>query len=124
LTLYGRHQQSQHGKPVHRVGVGVGTAVRALHAKFGKEAVDRRFQGAVSANSVESLARHLSVLIGQLHAMPSAQALDYSQLVEDMSKWQYSESRTEVRRRWGRQYHSRKEDDTGRESGTGEVSSV
>lgn len=113
LVLYGTHQQSQRS-PVHRTGIGVGTAVRALHSTFSQEAVDRRFFGAVTADAVGELAHHLRGLVNQMRSLKHVQPLDYDVLVEDLAKWSWRDGREQVRRRWGLQYHAR--NDAGEES--------
>jgi CRISPR system Cascade subunit CasB len=114
LTLFGLHQQSQ-GRPMHRGGVGLGAAMRALRDKNtgddagdGKpkwdriDAVDRRFSAAATATSRHELVLHLRGLITQLRGI--GQGLDYTLLYRNLARWEYPESAAEVRRRWGMQY--------------------
>lgn len=102
LTLFAMHQQSK-AQPVHRNGVGVGTAIHELRAsgKFSADAVDRRFNVAATATSLRELAHHLQGLLTQLRNVDGA-ALDYTQLYEDLRWWPAGPAL--VRRRWGSQY--------------------
>lgn len=112
LTLYGVHQQSL-SKPMHRPEVGVGRAIRALHAggRTGddgrSQAIDRRFYAAVTATTVEEVAYHLRGLVQLLKALEVPAALDYSRLVEDLTAWDRPEQRDRVRLRWGKDFHAR-----------------
>lgn len=109
LTLFALHQQSQTVR-MHRVGVGLGTAMRELRrsGKFSEPAVDRRFAAAATATSMAELTLHLRGLITQLRAI--GQPLDYDLLVADLVNWQHLERTGEVRRRWGGQYFVRTSD--------------
>ncbi|HEX2300692.1 MAG TPA: type I-E CRISPR-associated protein Cse2/CasB, partial [Pseudonocardiaceae bacterium] len=70
LTLFAVHQQSL-PQPVHRKGVGLGSAILELRnsGKFSPEAVDRRFAAAATATSLTELAHHLRGLIAQLRGV-------------------------------------------------------
>lgn len=105
LTLFALHQQSK-SRPVHRGGVGLGSAIRELRKaeKYSEEAVDRRFAAAATATTLTELAVHLRGLVGQLKKVE--QGLDYTRLVEDLQRWQAPEHVAMVRRRWGGQYFS------------------
>lgn len=105
LTLFAVHQQSQ-ARPVHRDGVGLGTALLNLRRtdKFSPEALDRRFGAAATATSVGELAHHLRGLITQLRAVSPPAGLDYTQLTRDIRDWHIPDSAARVRRRWGAQY--------------------
>lgn len=118
LTLFAVHQQSSGptSAPVHKPGVGVGTALRALHASRGgagaeaSKAIDRRFYAAVTANTRAEVAHHLRGLIRMLRSRTTSVALDYTQLVQDLRAWDFPEQRDRVRRAWGLQYHSSADD--------------
>lgn len=103
LALYALHQQSR-TEPMHRHGVGLGTAMQALRRseKFSPEAVDRRFSAAATATSLGEVTAHLRGLVSQLRTI--SQGLDYNQLVRDLANWAHPERRSQVRRRWGSQY--------------------
>nr|MDT0661571.1 type I-E CRISPR-associated protein Cse2/CasB [Micromonospora sp. DSM 115978] len=103
LTLFAIHQQSKR-RPMHRHGIGLGTAMRALRlsGKFSTEAVDRRFSAAATATSFPEVRLHLRGLITQLRTID--QPLDYTQLCKDLSNWQSADQVSRVRRTWGGQY--------------------
>jgi len=105
LSLFGLHQQSQR-QPMHKHGVSVGAALRALHHsdRFSAEAVDRRVAAAVNTTSVAALVYRLRGLVPQLRSI--GQPLDYDALLRDIKHWHHSESRRRVRRDWGLAYHS------------------
>lgn len=105
LALFGLHQQAQQ-IPMHRPGVGLGTALRSLRysGKFSEEAVDSRVTTAVNATSVPALLMRLRVLITQLRAIQ--QPVDYDLLMADIQRWHRPESRQRVRRGWGLGYHA------------------
>ncbi|MFJ7263919.1 type I-E CRISPR-associated protein Cse2/CasB [Streptomyces globosus] len=106
LALYGLHQQSQE-QPMHRDGIGLGRAMRALrlHERTSEDAVDARFQQAFSATSTAALQLRLRGLVTQLRDI--RQPLDYSRLAADILLWNRPDSRNRVRRRWGLDYHAR-----------------
>jgi len=116
LTLFGVHQQSQRS-PVHRNGIGLGTAIRALRdsGKFSSEAIDRRFAAAATASSLGALAVHLRGLVSQLRGVQ--QGLDYDLLFKNLLSWQYPDGPPNTRRRWGAQYFTPREDENGADSG-------
>lgn len=108
LTLFAVHQQSKTA-PMHRDGVGLGTALRALRSdpkrRFSAEAIDRRFNAAATATSTGELASHLRSLIGLLRQHnKTGQPLDYGRLMKDLIAWQHPEQAARVRRTWGSQY--------------------
>jgi CRISPR system Cascade subunit CasB len=109
LTLFAVHQQAK-DQPMHRSGVGLGTALLAVRrsGKYSPEAVDRRFAAAATATSVAELTGHLRGLVTQLRAVGQdgqrGQGLDYTQLVNELRDWQHPERLGRVRRRWGGQY--------------------
>jgi CRISPR system Cascade subunit CasB len=103
LTLYATHQQSLPA-PAHYSGTGLGEAILALRCsgKFSPDAVDRRFNAAATATSLDEAAYHLRGLVRQLRNVP--QSLDYTRLWKDLIDWQHPEHVGRVRRRWGAQY--------------------
>lgn len=105
LTLFAVHQQSR-TRPAHRVGVGVGTAVRALRDsdRFSVDAVDRRFAAAATATSLTEVGVLLRGLVTQLRGIDADPGLDYTRLTWDLRDWQDPERLVRVRRRWGAQY--------------------
>lgn len=110
LTLFAVHQQSRRD-PVHRPGVDFGDAVRRLHAgrddgSGSGQAIDRRFYAAVTSGTLDVLARHLRGLVQLLRTLDPPAAFDYTQLVDDLTRWASPSGRDRVRRRWGLQYHA------------------
>ncbi|MGK5555011.1 type I-E CRISPR-associated protein Cse2/CasB [Actinomadura kijaniata] len=105
LALYGLHQQSQ-DRPMHRPGIGLGTALRALrkNEKFSEDAVDARVAALVTATSVPALLMRLRGLITQLRDI--GQPLDYDRLMDDIRAWHRADRRPHVRRAWGVDYHA------------------
>jgi CRISPR system Cascade subunit CasB len=103
LALFGLHQQSQ-DKPMHRPGVPLGKALRALRQseKFSEQAVDARVAAAATATAVPALLMRLRGLIDQLRTI--AQPLDYDRLLQDIDGWQRPDSRQRVRRSWALGY--------------------
>jgi len=106
LTLFALHQRSL-AEPVHRQGVGLGTAVANLRdsGRFSEEAVERRFVAAAMAESLGELGVHLRGLVSLLRALPQ-QGLDYNRLYRDLLDWQRPSRRAAVRRRWGGQFYA------------------
>jgi CRISPR system Cascade subunit CasB len=104
LALFGLHQQSQR-TPMHKPGVNLGQALRALrqNEKFSEQAVDARVAAAVTATSVPPLLMRLRGLVTQLRTI--AQPLDYDQLLDDIDSWHWPDARQRVRRKWGLGYH-------------------
>jgi len=105
LSLFGLHQQGQR-LPMHRPGISVGAALRALRTsgRFSEEAVDRRVAAAANATSVPGLLYRLRALVTQLRTV--GQPLDYTLLLRDIKDWHHPEARQRVRRTWGLAYHS------------------
>jgi CRISPR system Cascade subunit CasB len=114
LTLFAVHQQGKE-RPVHRAGIGLGTALLALRhsGKYSPEAIDRRFAAAATATSLAELTGHLRGLITQLRtdsASGQQHSLDYTQLMRDLRDWQRPNHLGRVRRRWGSQYFAPRQD--------------
>ncbi|HET9255449.1 MAG TPA: type I-E CRISPR-associated protein Cse2/CasB [Pseudonocardiaceae bacterium] len=121
LTLFAVHQQSL-SRPVHREGVGLGTAVLALRndKRNSPEAVDRRFSAAATATSLNELAHHVRGLITQICGLTSQPGLDYTRLFNDLRSWEWSQWRIKVRRRWGSQYFVWTSESSGQDAETAE----
>jgi len=111
LTLFAIHQQSL-DLPVHRDGVGLGRAVRQLDnldersSDEGPSPVRRRFDAALTANSLSELRYHLRGLINLMRSSKSHIALDYGMLADDLRQFQQPGSADAVRRRWARQFYN------------------
>lgn len=111
LCLFALHQQSQ-GTLMHSKGIGLGTAMAKLRIddKFSADAVDRRFAAAATATSFAEVTAHLRGLVTQLRALKKPQPLDYTRLVDDLCDWQDPDKVSTVRRRWGSQYFTHRDD--------------
>lgn len=105
LSLFGLHQQGQ-SRPMHRRGVKVGAALRALRdsGRFSEEAVDRRVAAAANATSVPALLYRLRGLVTQLRTVGAP--LDYDELLRNIRDWHYPVGRQHVRRSWGLTYYA------------------
>jgi CRISPR system Cascade subunit CasB len=127
LCLFALHQQSQRTS-MHGKGIGLGTAMAKLRAddKFSVEAVDRRFAAAATATSFTEVIAHLRGLVTQLRALKKPQPLDYTRLFYDLRDWQDPDKLAAVRRRWGSQYFTYRDDEkdgasAGPVNGTGDA---
>lgn len=105
LVLYAIHQQSR-TEPMHRVGVGLGTAVRDLSRKRASESWDpgtiSRFHALSRAQSPAMRLYHLRGLVSLMRA--ESVPLDYGLLAADL--WLLNTGSSDrVRLRWGRQLH-------------------
>jgi CRISPR system Cascade subunit CasB len=142
LTLFAVHQQSQ-ALPMHRAGIGLGTAVLELRKRRGGgppdtsaktaagsapdwskvDAVDRRFGAAATATDLDELVMHLRGLVTQLRGI--GQPLDYDTLHAELRDWTSPRGAGRVRRRWGMQYFTRsrppKDTDHNDQDGSGEA---
>lgn len=118
VTLWALHQQSQHGKGMHKLPwrekgkqerrQGLGTAVRELmRATTGGTEVDeplrKRFVRVAGATSLNAFAQRLRdiVLLLRREAIP----LDYGLLADQIYRWQSAAGRADVHREWGRDFH-------------------
>ncbi|NNM46440.1 type I-E CRISPR-associated protein Cse2/CasB [Knoellia koreensis] len=105
LALFGVHQQSQ-TSPMHRPGVRLGEALRALResGRYSESALDRRVAQCATADSLDEFAHHLRSLVTMLKTLPQPQGLDYTALTRDFLSWQRPHGRLRVRRRLGADY--------------------
>ncbi|SCD50709.1 type I-E CRISPR-associated protein Cse2/CasB [Streptomyces sp. DvalAA-19] len=104
LALYGLHQQSQ-SAPMHRRQVPLGRALHELRLRerFSSDALDRRVAATVESEGLPALLYRLRMMIPNLRA--AAIPLDYDLLLRDLSDWQRTDLRQQVRRKWGLQYY-------------------
>ncbi|MFD5521563.1 type I-E CRISPR-associated protein Cse2/CasB [Streptomyces sp. NPDC127066] len=101
LTLFGLHQQAA-AAPVHRSGVGLGTAVRGLRVGLlSASSADRRLMAAATAQDLDELVQHLRGLIPLLRRADTG--LDYTRLFRDLRDWLTLDN-GRVLRAWGLQY--------------------
>lgn len=110
LTTYAVHQQSQR-EPMHRRGVSLGEATRAVARKRARadapsgldEATVDRLHRVSMAQTQELRAQSLRALVQLLRG--AAEPLDYGRLAEDLFWLQDSRSATSVHLAWGRGLH-------------------
>lgn len=103
MHLYAVHQQSK-GEPMHRGGIGLGTAIRQLadptSERDRERPVMRRYHALATASELAETTHHLRGIISQLRA--SGIALDYARLTKDLYRLDEPSSRTSVRLAWAR----------------------
>ncbi|MFC8996289.1 type I-E CRISPR-associated protein Cse2/CasB [Streptomyces rochei] len=102
LTLFGLHQHTA-SEPVHRPGVGLGTACLLLRRgeALTEAAVERRLIAAATAQDLHELVQHLQRLVPLLQQ--SGVGLDYTRLFRELAVWDGT-GRNRVLRAWGLQY--------------------
>jgi CRISPR system Cascade subunit CasB len=117
VTLYALHQQSQ-GTPMHHRGIDLGQAVRRL-MKPGEidEAIRRRFVRVGTAATPEILAYRLREVISLLRGQ--GVPLDYGRLARQLYKAQTPDGMSQIRRDWGRSFHTYKADADDNATGNG-----
>jgi CRISPR system Cascade subunit CasB len=105
LSLYGLHQQGR-SEPMHKRGLNLGAALRALQRseRFSADAVDRRVAALANAGTASVLVYRLRGLITQLRSV--GQPLDYDALLKDIQRWHTPRSRTQARRELGLAYYA------------------
>ncbi|MEV4333585.1 type I-E CRISPR-associated protein Cse2/CasB [Streptomyces sp. NPDC049597] len=103
LALFAAHQQGQ-PRLMHRPGVRLGTAMRALHDRFSREGVDSRMAAAAQARTMGTAFYHLRGLVSQLAV--TGQPLDYTRLLADLRSWPFPDSRARTVRTWGSDYYA------------------
>lgn len=108
VTLYALHQQSR-GTPMHRRGTDLGQAVRRL-MKPGEidEAIRRRFVRVGTAATSQILAYRLREVISLLRG--AGIPLDYGRLARQLYQSQTPDGMSQIRRDWGRSFHTYKAD--------------
>lgn len=107
LTLFALHQQGKDIKKqcMYREGYLLGIALRKLVKDEGDEnRIKRRFDKVVTADSIEEVSHHLRGLVQLMKAEDIP--LDYPKLAEDLFRFQNSETRDNIRLKWGREYYS------------------
>ncbi len=105
LVLFGFHQQSG-DEPMHVHSRTLPAALRELRqsSRFqGREgALDAKVFAAVTATSLAEMQWHLRSLVSLLKT--EKLGFNYSQLCDDLEKWQLPGGPDRIRRRWGRDY--------------------
>ncbi|PWI05107.1 type I-E CRISPR-associated protein Cse2/CasB [Streptomyces sp. NWU339] len=102
LTLFGLHQHAA-AEPVHRPGVGLGTACRRLRQseQLSDAAVERRLIAAATAQDLHELVQHLQRLVPLLRQ--AGIGIDYTRLLHNLADWD-GPGQDRVLRSWGLQY--------------------
>ncbi|WP_309031593.1 type I-E CRISPR-associated protein Cse2/CasB [Streptomyces alfalfae] len=102
LTLFGLHQRAA-SEPVHRPGLGLGTACLMLRRSrvMTEAAVERRLVAAATAQDLNELVQHLQRLVPLLRQ--AGVGLDYTRLFRELTAWEGA-GREQVLRAWGLQY--------------------
>ncbi|MFE2163879.1 type I-E CRISPR-associated protein Cse2/CasB [Streptomyces sp. NPDC059447] len=101
LALFGAHQQSV-GVLMHRPGVRLGAAARALHERYSEDGVDRVMESAARAQTLPGVFLRVRALVSMLAA--AREPLDYTSLLHDLRAWPDPERRARVIRGWGFTY--------------------
>jgi len=107
LTLYATHQQSR-PEPMHvDDGTSLGAACRRLRDAVGsgEDGIRRRMYAAATADTVEELTGHLRGLVTLLRGAKIP--LDYGRLAREIAAWSSVDSRSRIRRAWGRDFEAR-----------------
>ncbi|PZT77283.1 MULTISPECIES: type I-E CRISPR-associated protein Cse2/CasB [unclassified Streptomyces] len=101
LTLFGLHQHAS-SEPVHRPGIGLGTAFLRLWRTEpqARPARERRLLAAATAQDVHELAQHLQRLVPLLRQ--AGIGLDYTRLFFELQQWD-GPKRDRTLRAWGLQ---------------------
>ncbi|MGW5351048.1 type I-E CRISPR-associated protein Cse2/CasB [Streptomyces sp. NPDC004031] len=127
ITLWALHQQSHRDTDTHVVGYGLGRSVRLLMAPgagrpqgdaavtdapqegaVGEQLIDeglrRRFVRVGTATTLDVLSQRLReiVLLLRKDTVP----LDYALLADQLYWWQFPGVQADVRRTWGRDFHT------------------
>lgn len=89
--------------PGHQRDIDLGTAVGQLSTVHGSHPmVERRFQLALTASTLEELAVHLRALVSVLRR--ARIGVDVGLLADDLDSWHDAAARTRTRMRWAREY--------------------
>lgn len=107
VTLYALHQQSSPGQNMHRAGVELGAAVRAImpHGEI-DETLRQRFVQVGTATGVDVLAYRLREIVSLLRRQ--SQPLDYGLLAQQLYQAQLPDGMSRVRQSWGHSFHAYK----------------
>ncbi|MEU5885011.1 type I-E CRISPR-associated protein Cse2/CasB [Spirillospora sp. NPDC047279] len=114
VTLYALHQQSQRS-PMHRPKADLGEAVRRLMPRGDiEETIRRRFVRLGTAATADILAYRLREIVSLMRG--AGVPLDYGRLAGQLYLAQTPDGMHQVRREWGRSFHTYKPDDTDQSS--------
>lgn len=114
LTLFALHQQGSDIKrqPMNAQGAALGAAVRRLVRPGEEDArVKRRFDAAVTSESIDELTHHMRGLIQLLKS--ESIPLDYPALGAELYYFQSDGARDSVRLRWGQDFYRQRKDGAG-----------
>lgn len=106
ITLYAMHQQGKREKPMHRTGPSFGKAAHELRIALGQDreaGVVRAFNAIGTARDITELARHARRLIQLFRA--NDVGMDYALFATDLRKLMNPAAASQVRNRWGRDFH-------------------
>lgn len=106
LTLFALHQQGHDPKtdPMHEAGKTFGSAVAELVTSEDEEQrILRRFNMIATSTERTETVHHLRGIIQLLSV--AAIPLDYGALAEDLYWYQFPESQTKTRLRWGQDFY-------------------
>lgn len=112
LTLYALHQQGHDVERdnMHMQGANLGQSVHKL-VPAGDDAAEKRilqrFNQMATSSDMKELSNHLRGMVQLLRA--NGVPLDYMRLARDLYNYQFTESRSDVRLAWGRDYYSWKQ---------------
>lgn len=112
LCMWAIHQQSR-PTAMHVPDRPFARAVAELARRRGTDETDpvrRRFDAVATAADLSETVHHLRGLVTQLRA--EGLSIDYGRLAEDLVHLGHPGVRSNVLRRWGREYHARPADDT------------
>lgn len=108
MTLFALHQQRSdlHTEFMQREEVSIGKAMGQLHLckSADSDAVKKRFDQVVSADSLAELSYHLRGVVQILRAEEIA--MDYGMLAENLCNFQLPAKRDAIRLQWGRDYYT------------------
>ncbi|AZA12561.1 type I-E CRISPR-associated protein Cse2/CasB [Corynebacterium choanae] len=109
INLYARHQQSQ-VQPMHVADIRFGQAVHTLAVRsnlsdFETGPLVRRFNTAVTSQSMNELMWHCKGLISQMRA--EQVPLDYGLLAADFYRFHFESGQQQVRLAWSRDMYAR-----------------
>ena len=106
VTLFALHQQGHDPaiEPMYRAGNSFGEAVEGLVTDENDfPRILKRINAVATAASIQALERHLRSLIQLLRA--KGIPVDYSSLAGDLFQYQFPESVSQIRLRWGQDFY-------------------
>jgi CRISPR system Cascade subunit CasB len=107
LTLYALHRQGKQESVFAQDGDTFGRAVGHI-AGFGddkNDGVHRRFKALLSASNLAEASNYARGLVQLLRAADYTVKFDYVRFASDLYTFQFDDSRSDVRLRWGRDFY-------------------